>query len=171
MCGQEWRVGNAPDCFSRGCAGHSHTGAGGFTRLPRVRLRFVRASLPGAYTQGASSCCPQGFQRIMDSTHHSDPLGHVVVLGGATTPAFAEAAELVASFHQFPMASQHVPHLHPLLYRLPGALLLPDCSLPGSWLPKQCSLHSQESLEWQDGGSHSYLLLARVPTSAFLCGH
>ncbi len=50
MCREERRVGNAPDCFSRGCAGHSHTGAGHLAGVGRVRVCVVCAPLPGAHT-------------------------------------------------------------------------------------------------------------------------
>ncbi len=107
----------------------------------------------------------------MDSPYHPHRAGRAVEHGGASAAAIAASPALADALLQFPVAGQYVSSLHPFFSRLLGALLLPDRSLSSAQLPSQGSFHSQESLEWQGGGSHSQLLPACVSPTAFLCCH
>jgi len=164
-------VGNAPDGFSRGCVGHSHTSAGHRAGALRVRVRVLRALLPGTHTEGASSYHPAAFQCAMDSPCHPHLSGHALEHGGASAAAIDATQALADAFLQLPVASQHVPSLHNLFSWLPGTLLLPDSTLLGARIPSQDAVYSQESLEWQSGGYHSQLLFACIPPATFLCCH
>jgi len=107
-------VGNAPDGFSRGCVGHSHTSAGHRAGALRVRVRVLRALLPGTHTEGASSYHPAAFQCAMDSPCHPHLSGHALEHGGASAAAIDATQALADAFLQLPVASQHVPSLHNL---------------------------------------------------------
>ena len=114
---------------------------------------------------------PTGLQCTMDSPRYSHSTGSFMECGRALTPPTTPATELDLSLVELPLASQRLSVLHPFFPGFSRAVLLSHCTLPGSWLTTQGSIHTSESLERESCGSHSYLLSPGVPVSTFLCCH
>jgi hypothetical protein len=107
----------------------------------------------------------------MDSPHHFYSAGNLMECGRALSPPITPATELDLSLLELPLASQRLSVLHPVFPGFSGAVLLSHCTLPGSRLTTQGTIHTSESLERQSCGSHSHLLSPGVPVSTFLCCH